>query len=109
MAVTQRPYTRETLTVTNAVKQLTQTLYDNTAGITSARNLQRKAGSVTIENTSANALRYTEDGTTPVAATTGGLLAQGDVLELESYAAIVLFKAIREGASDAVLEVTYFR
>lgn len=104
-----RPFGSETLTVTNAVKTLTQTLYDNTAQITAARNLARKARGVVVENTSSNVIRYTEDGTTPVAATTGKLLNPGDVKFLESYASIVLFKMIREGASDAIVDVEYYR
>lgn len=106
---TLRPFGQETLTVSNTVKQLTQTLYDNTAQITTLRNLQRKARGVTVENTSANVIRYTEDGTAPVAATTGSLLNPGDIKLLESYESIVKFKMIRDGASDATVNVDYYR
>lgn len=106
---TLRPYDSESLTVTNSVKQLTQTKYDNTSGITATRNYQRKARGVAIENTSSNAVRYTEDGTTPVAGGPGKLLNAGDIKYLESYESVVKIKMIREGAVDATIDVEYYR
>lgn len=102
-------FASETITVSNAVKQLTPATYDSTGEVTGTRINVRKARGALIEVDGANSIRYTEDGTTPVAATTGRVLNQADVMVLDGYQAIVAFKAIREGASDATLQVTYYR
>lgn len=104
-----RPFGQETITVSNAAIQCSATLYDNISQIATDRNRQRKARGAKVENTSANAIRYTEDGTTPVAGGPGSILNQGDIKYLESYESIVKFKMIREGASNATADVEYYR
>ena len=54
---------------------------------------------------SANALRWRGDGTAPTASV-GNPLAGSGVLEVESI--LEKFKAIRSGAADAVMNVTYY-
>lgn len=107
-------FARETLTVSNSVKTLTSTLYDNVAGITSGTqpvqtgsNRRRASGAVVI--TEGQAIRATKDGTDPVATTTGTKLNTGDIYILETYQDIAKFKAIREGASDGTIQVEYYR
>lgn len=108
----KRIFTRETLTVSVAVKTLTQTVYDDTThpGSQPAQigtNRQRaRAATITVE---AQAIRVTRDGTTPVAATTGTKLNPGDTLVLESYQELALFKAVRDGGTDGTIQVDYYR
>lgn len=53
-------------------------------------------------------LRYTVDGTT-VTSLIGHLMSPLDSLVLEGYSQLNSFRAIRKGATSAVLMVTYFR
>ena len=55
----------------------------------------------------AQPLNFTLDGTTPTAAV-GYLAAANDLIHLNSLQEIQNFKAIRNGVSDATIEVTYF-
>jgi hypothetical protein len=57
-------------------------------------------------NTSA-AIRYTLDGTTPVATTTGHLMAAGDTMMVYGKPAIMKMLMIRE-AGDSVVAITCF-
>lgn len=105
------PLYAETLVVSNAVKQLTQTVYDGTSdnkAYTQMGNKRRKARVAKVTVDTANSIRWTKDGTAPVAATTGALGRQFDVIYLESYAEIIKFKAIRDGASDSSIQVEYY-
>lgn len=104
-----RPYNSQTLTVSTAVVQLDTTKLNDDAGVTTTRNLRKKARGVTLENTSVNVVRYTEDGTTPVAGGPGKLLHGGDIKYIETYEAALKIKLIREGASDATVDVEYYR
>lgn len=56
----------------------------------------------------AQPLRYREDGTDPTA-TVGFLAVATTVFELPSKTAIDNFKAIRDGGTDAVLSVNYYK
>lgn len=108
------PFKQETLTVSNTVKTLTASAYNATSEFNGTAggsfiNIPRKARAAKVENTSSNAIRYTEELTAPVAATTGSLLNPGDFKFLESLESIQKFKMIREGASDATVDVSYYR
>lgn len=59
---------------------------------------------ITVE---AQPIRYTIDGTVPVATSLGHLAIAAGVIELLSRDALMKFQAIRDGATDAVLEITY--
>lgn len=107
--ITKRAFARERLTVTNAVKTLTASVYNDTTRVerpikASAARIQVLAGSGQIQ--------FTEEGTAPTADVTvtgvGTQLNAGDILFLESYEAIKNFKAIRV-ATDAILEINYYR
>jgi hypothetical protein len=102
--ITKRAFARERLTVSSIVKTLTASVYDDTA---SADAVRQKASAVKI-SVEANALRYTEEGTDPVAATTGTIARADDQLWFDSYEAIKKLKFIRE-TSDATIEVVYYR
>jgi hypothetical protein len=55
----------------------------------------------------AQPINFTLDGTTPTASV-GFLAAATDQIHLNGIQEIRAFRAIRNGASDATLEVTYF-
>lgn len=100
-------FARERLTVTNAVKTLTAATYD-AGGVE-----DRATGAQIVILSGSGAVAYTEDGTAPTADITtvtgvGMPGVAGDVITLESYAAVVNFKAIRI-TTDAILEVVYYR
>ncbi len=97
------PFARERLTVSNAVKTLTSSVY-NVEGTVGA--LKARRASISVE---AADVRYTNQGTDPVATTTGRLLPTGSILWLNSPQAIATWKGIREGSVDATIEVEYYR
>jgi hypothetical protein len=92
-------YAVETLTVSSTSKSLTETVY--TAG--KSREYAERAF-ITVEDAD---IRYWANGTDPVAGTSGHLLAAGDSLVLTKSHSIRNFRAIRDGATDAVLQVSY--
>ena len=53
-------------------------------------------------------LRYRDDKTDPTASV-GMLVAAGTRFELDSRQSMLAFKAIRQGASDATLCVSYYK
>lgn len=53
-------------------------------------------------------VRFTVDGTAPTT-TVGILLQYGQIVNIYQHNAIENFRAIKEGATDAVLNVQYFR
>ncbi len=93
----------EKLTVSSTAKQLTATKYY----VQSATELTKMAARamLTVEG---DKVRYTLEGTAPVAATTGHLLNVGDILWLDSYADVKNLKMIRE-TTDATVHVTYWQ
>ena len=104
------PIGYEKLTVSNSVKTLTAGKYRHFSDevAVGATNALVSARSALITTEATNGLRFTLDGTAPVAGTTGHLLAGGSSLTLSGFGSLVNFKAIRESASDAVIHVTYF-
>ena len=98
-------YAHETLTVTNAVKTLTTSVH-TPVSVTPATYAKPRAVLITVH---AQPLRYTLDGTAPVAATTGHYAASGVEIFVSGYANIANFKAIRDGGTDAAIGVTYFK
>ena len=82
------------LTVSNAAVSLT--------------NVQAGFGAlgalITVEGAD---IRYRVDGSVPTA-TQGMYVAAGSVIKLESRFEVRNFRAIRAGAADAVLDVTYY-
>ena len=56
----------------------------------------------------AQPLRYRDDGTDPTA--TVGMLAVAETrFDIESREALDAFKAIRDGGTDAVLSISYYK
>lgn len=94
----------ESVTVSTTVKTLTVDKYRWVGG---AGELY-EAREILITAEATNGLRYTLEGTDPVASTTGHLLAGGGSVVIKGYQNIAKLKMIREGASDAVIKVTYF-
>ena len=100
-------FARERLTVTNAVKTLTAATYNPS----DVKN--RATGARIVLLSGSGDLSFTENGSTPTADITtvsgvGTPASAGDIIYLESYAAVAAFKAIRISA-DAIIEVTYYR
>jgi len=89
---------RQRLTVSNTA--LTLTIPSDTNG---------RPANFALMTVETNPVRWTIDGTTPVAVTTGHKLNAGDALELRGQDNLASFKVIRDGAADAALEVTYGR
>ena len=58
---------------------------------------------ITVET---NPIRFSVDGSIPTASL-GHLLSDGDILDLDSTQEIQEFRAIRQGAADATLMVTF--
>jgi hypothetical protein len=80
---------------------------DATAGgvsLTSGTYSTRRYALITVETAP---VRFTVDGTAPVAATTGHLVNPGDIIKLDSNEDITAFRAIRETSTSGVLKVTY--
>lgn len=99
---------RETLTVSNSVKTLTASAYTYAAsGAASGPQLGPKSATGAVIQVQAQPIRFTLDGTNPVATTTGFLAAAGDQIYLNSQQELQSFKAIRDGGTDASCEVHY--
>jgi len=95
------PGTFEMITVSNTAIGITSTIYAPTTGIFAG------AQPFYALVTSGAAIRYTMDGTTPVATTTGHLLAAGDSITVSGKPAIMKLRMIRE-SGDSVVAVTCF-
>lgn len=91
----------EKLTVNDSVDVLTASKYQDTAG-------QGRPASAAIISVDSQPIRFTLDGTTPDATTGHGANAD-DVIILSSIAQIKALKMLREGGSDATVQVTYLR
>ena len=98
-------YAHETLAVTNAVKTGTVAIHTPTS-VTDATAVKPRAVLITVH---AQPIRYTFDGTNPVAAATGHYAAAGTEIFISGYANVKNFKAIRDGSTDAAIGVTYFK
>lgn len=98
----------ETLTVSNSVKTLTASKY--AAKSSGGLYQQASEAAISVDGTAGtNDLRWTLEGTNPVATTTGHKLKAGETLTVSGYDNIKALKMIRDGSSDAVIQVTYFR
>lgn len=86
----------EQLTVTNAVKTLTSTVYQS-------GDKKAQIAFITVEDAD---IRFTYDGSTP-SATNGHLLRADSVLTLYGTHDIENFKAFRAAGTDAEINVTY--
>lgn len=99
---------RERLTVGATVAKLSASIYiiQPPAGPTKYPKSDRlpTAAMITVED---QPFRYTYEGTDPVATSLGHLASVGDTIVLDSYQKVKNFKATRDGATDAVVEVTY--
>jgi hypothetical protein len=98
-----RAFARERITVDNTVKTLTAATFNPEPEQTSKQALLAR---VTVE---AQPLRYTEEGTDPVATTTGTLAAANDIIYLKGLGAIHKAKFTRDTATSSTIEVVYFR
>ena len=92
----------EKLTISDSVKQFTAAKYSNTGD----DKVDAVEAFITVEAT--NGFRWTVDGTAPTAASTGHLAAGSSSFTIEGFNTIKNFKAIRDGGSDAVIQVTFF-
>lgn len=105
----ETPYTptmgMEKLTVSNSVKQLT--FAKHTVQSSTAPDSRKCAKSVLI-SVEGYGIRFTTDGTAPVAATTGHPAEAGATFTVNGYQNIVALKMIRETGSDATVTATYF-
>ena len=96
----------ETLTVSSTSKALTAAKYRN-AGEGNFKDA--RVALITIDGTAGtNDIRFTTDGTAPVAATTGHLAQAKKPLVIRGFGNITNFRAIRE-SSDATIHVSYYR
>lgn len=95
-------YAHETLAVSTAVKTLTAGTFEPTDFLP----VRCRGALITVH---AQPLRYTLDGTSPVAATTGHVAASGAEIFIKGYHNVKNFKAIRDGGTDSQIGVTYFR
>lgn len=102
----------ESVTVSTVAIGLTGTKYnpgDSTGGSYQTQNnlaISRKNADIAMVTVEGDQIRWTCDGTTPTS-TVGHRANVDDVLTLEGYDAIRLFKAIRL-TTDATLKVSYF-
>jgi hypothetical protein len=106
------PLGSEALTVTNAVKQLTATVYNTSeAGATSGSEYAlvsgHKANSAVLEVLT-ESIWYTTDGSTPTTSN-GHELAAGDTLILDTYGVIAALKMYRATGSDSTIYITYYK
>jgi hypothetical protein len=93
-------FARERLTISTTAVVLTAATY-SPASVPAA-----KSAKISVET---NPIRYTLDGSVPLAGSIGHPVAAGAEIVLRSEEEIRAFQAIRTGGSDAFLEVTYFR
>jgi hypothetical protein len=119
-ATTKKAFARERLTVTNAaVFTLTQTTFDdngNAEYVSAAMegSKRRKAtGARIVADSGSGDFHFSEEGTAPTSGVTGadvGAIAGArDVIVLDGYEAITKFKARATSATNAILEVVYYR
>lgn len=94
------PYAKETLTISSTALGLTESVYKTGQH----EDIQRAY--ITVEDAS---IRYWTDGSDPVAGSEGHLVPAGSAIELTLHESVNKFKAIRDGSTDAVLQITYER
>ena len=112
--IRRKPYATEQVTVSTSVATPTAALVTNTAqtetdGSTPARwAFTYPATAAIAEIIGSNGIIYTLDGSTPTASN-GGRLGQGDTLTLAGTQKVQNLKMIRSGASDATVNITYYK
>ena len=93
-------YTQENIEVSNSVKTLTGSKLIETD--------KRPASEVLLMVETAP-IRYTIDGTTPVGGSAGMYAEAGTSLRIVGIGNLQQLQMIRDGGSDAVVDVTYFK
>lgn len=91
----------------------TTTTIDNvTAGSASSKEAFHpggfRASAAIVENVSSNGLYYTLDASTP-SSTNGNILNGGATLQVAGYAKVKNLRMIRQGASDATVDISYYQ
>jgi hypothetical protein len=97
------PFGYEQLTATPAVATLTAAKYKNSAKSTTERPLTARVCVIALSGAN---IRFTMDGTDPVAATTGHILAAGQTLIFKGAGKITKFKFVEESGTP-VLDILY--
>jgi hypothetical protein len=100
-----RPFARERLTVSNVVKTLTAATYEDTANVGSVN--RKRAQFATVYVVGAGNILVTVDGTTP-SASAGVEVPLTETYPLRRYDEIKRAKFLRDDATDADIEVTYY-
>jgi hypothetical protein len=99
-------FARERITVSSTVKQLTTATFKDTAGYGASHFFASKARLV-VKGAD---IYFTTEGTDPsVGSSVGTFAKDGTHIWLDGLEAIQKFKAIRADATDASVEVTYYR
>jgi uncharacterized protein YlxW (UPF0749 family) len=101
-----RAFARERITVSNTVKQLTSSTYEDNSNLGSVNRKRAQAAQITVLGSGLSIYR-TEDGTTP-SSNEGVINYSGDIIDLNGYDAIKKFKTIRATGSDVDIEVVYY-
>lgn len=98
---------RSSITVNNTVKSLATDL----AAILAAGLGKPTAATFSVVSNEATAVvaRYTQDGTTPVAVTTGNPMYNKSDIIIKEYSNLQKFKIIEESSYTTVIEVTYYK
>ena len=97
------PGTFEMITVADTAIGITSTIYKPVTGKVAGAQPFYALVSVTGAG-----IRYTMDGTTPVATTTGHYLADGDSVMVSGFPAIMGLRMIRETSTSGLVAVTCF-
>ncbi len=110
----RKPYATEQVTVSTSVMTPTTALVDNIAQTETDGSSPTRwaftypATAAMAEVIGANGIIYTLDGSTPTSSN-GGRLGQGDSLTLAGTQKVKNLKMLRSGASDATVNLTYYK
>lgn len=111
--ITKRAFARERLRFTNGGATGLTLATANNAGTTAADQKRRASAARLVLDRDAGDLHFSEEGTAPTTAVdntgVGTIAGARDIIILESYEAIVLFKAIALTATNCDVEVVYYR
>jgi hypothetical protein len=110
--ITKRAFARERVQITNGgAVGLTAAIYNDSAN--NVTKVKHASAARLVLDTGSGDIHFTEEATAPTVATNntgvGSFAGAGDVIILESYEAIVKFKAIALTATNAQAEVVYYR
>lgn len=92
----------ETIAIDATVKSLSATCYNPVSGPYQGR--QANSATITVDT---NRVRFTTDGTAPVATTTGHLLEVGQSVVIEGYMNLKRAKFTKEDLGDGKIQVSY--